>query len=169
MTSWQDYPQHDGVVGTVKILEDLHSPQLDNERDILVYLPPSYASGDKRYPVIYMHDGQNLFDPNTSFAGEWEVDQTLEKAARDGVEAIVVGIPNMGPQRCDEYSPFVDAKAGGGKGDAYIAFITDTLRPLINDDFRTLTERENTGIAGSSLGGLISLYGFFRARETFGF
>ncbi|HYJ78348.1 MAG TPA: alpha/beta hydrolase-fold protein, partial [Longimicrobiaceae bacterium] len=88
---WRDYaaqgePAEHTVVGTVKVLEGLHSPQLDNERDILVYLPPSYAAGDRRYPVVYMHDGQNLFDRATSFGEEWAVDQTLEEASADGLE-----------------------------------------------------------------------------------
>jgi predicted alpha/beta superfamily hydrolase len=169
---WRDYPQSPDdkrVVGTVKVLEKLRSPQLGNERDILAYLPPSYATGDRRYPVIYMHDGQNLFDPTTSFGGEWEVDQTMEAASRDGLEAIVIGIPNSGEERCNEYSPFKDAKAGGGKGDDYLDFIIDTLKPIIDAEFRTLTGRLHTGIAGSSMGGLITLYAFFRNPQTFGF
>src|SRR5688572_10400781 len=119
MAEWQDYPAaqnptRQGVVGSIKCLDKLYSPQLKNERDLLVYLPPSYATSDIRYPVIYMHDGQNLFDPATSFAGEWAVDQTLEAASEDGVEAIVVGIPNLGPERANEYSPFLDTRNGGG-------------------------------------------------------
>lgn len=174
MADWQDYQaahadaQHT-VVGSIKVLRDVESPQLGNRRDILVYLPPSYAEGNRRYPVIYMHDGQNLFDASTSFAGEWGVDQTLEAASAEGVEAIVVAIPNIGPERTSEYSPFVDPKAGGGKGDQYLAFIRETLKPLVDVDFRTLPDRHNTGIAGSSMGGLISLYGFVKHPETFGF
>ncbi len=173
--AWHDYPQPDDgaehtVVGTVKVLEGFHSPQLGNERQILVYLPPSYGSGERRYPVIYMHDGQNLFDRATSFGEEWEVDQTLEAAADEGLEAIVVGIPNMGPGRLDEYGPWPEPKHdAGGKGDAYLDFIVDTLKPVVDRDFRTLPERESTGIAGSSMGGLISLYAFFARQETFGF
>jgi predicted alpha/beta superfamily hydrolase len=169
---WQDYPQspdEQRVVGTVKVLHKLRSPQLGNERDILAYLPPSYATGEHRYPVIYMHDGQNLFDPATSFGGEWEVDQTMEAASRDGLEAIVIGIPNMGAERCNEYSPFKDRNNGGGKGDKYLDFIVHTLKPIVDADFRTLTGRLHTGIAGSSMGGLLSLYAFFRDPQTFGF
>jgi predicted alpha/beta superfamily hydrolase len=172
---WQDYPLDDGklhsVVGTLKVCRGFTSPQLENARDILVYLPPSYAtSPERRYPVIYMQDGQNLFDVATSFAGEWEVDQTLEQTAReDGLEAIVVGIPNMGKARLDEYTPFKDQKLGGGLGRRYVSFIAHTLKPCIDADFRTLTGRESTGIAGSSLGGLVSLYGFFRYPRVFGF
>jgi predicted alpha/beta superfamily hydrolase len=169
---WKDYPQNPDekrVVGTVKVLEKLASPQLGNERDILAYLPPSYATSERRYPVIYMHDGQNLFDPATSFGGEWEVDQTMEAASRDGLEAIVIGIPNLGEERCNEYSPFTDPSNGGGKGDDYLAFIVETLKPIIDADFRTHPGRLHTGIAGSSMGGLITIYGFFHNQQTFGF
>ena len=173
MATWQDYVAHQHedseTHGSLKILTGVHSPQLDNSRDIMVYLPPTYDAGDRRYPVMYMHDGQNLFDPRTSFAGEWHVDGTLDESSRDGVEAIVVGITNMGPERCSEYSPFDDPKHGPGRGDAYLAFITDTIKPLVDADFRTQPEREQTGLAGSSMGGLISLYGFFARSDVFGF
>lgn len=175
MSEWTDYPAaadptRVGVVGSIKQFGPVHSPQLDNERDLLVYLPPSYDDvGERRFPVIYMHDGQNLFDPATSFAGEWEVDQTLEAASADGIETIVVAIPNMGPQRNHEYSPFRDAKNGGGLGELYLRFIVETVKPLVDASFRTLPGRAHTGIAGSSMGGLISLYAFFRYRHVFGF
>ncbi len=173
---WHDYPsQDDGaehtVVGTVKKLDALHSPQLDNQRDVLVYLPPSYhTDAERRYPVLYMHDGQNLFDRATSFGAEWEVDQTLEAASADGLEAIVVALPNMGDARLDEYSPWADPKHHkGGRGDLYLDFIVQTVKPIIDGDFRTRADRRSTGIAGSSMGGLISLYAFFRNPDTFGF
>jgi len=173
---WQNYPsQDDGaehtVVGTVRKLEGLYSPQLDNRRDVLVYLPPSYGTeAARRYPVLYMHDGQNLFDRATSFGAEWEVDQTLEAASEDGLEAIVVGLLNLGDARLDEYSPWPDEKhAKGGRGDLYLDFIVQTVKPIIDADFRTHPDRRSTGIAGSSMGGLISLYGFFRNHDTFGF
>ena len=170
---WRDYPSEgEGhtVVGTVKVLEKLHSPQLDNEREILVYLPPSYARNERRYPVLYMHDGQNLFDKATSFGEEWEVDQTLEQASAEGLEAIVVGIPNIGEERLNEYSPWRDRRhRQGGRGEAYVSFIADTLKPIIDRDFRTLPQRGSTGIAGSSMGGLISLFAYFERRDVFGF
>jgi predicted alpha/beta superfamily hydrolase len=174
MAEWQDYPaaldpNRPGVVGSIKQLDRVESPQLGNSRGLLVYLPPSYDEADRRYPVIYMHDGQNLFDPATSFAGEWAVDQTLEAGSDEGLEAIVVAVPNMGSERTNEYSPFLDDKAGGGKGELYLRFLTETVKPLIDADFRTLAGREHTGIAGSSMGGLISLYAFFRYRHVFGF
>jgi predicted alpha/beta superfamily hydrolase len=172
MVEWQDYASEEGehtVVGVLKVLKDFESPQLGNRRDILVYLPPSYDEGDGRYPVLYLHDGQNLFDAATSFAGEWRVDETMEELSRDGLEAIVVGIPNMGESRLDEYSPFNSSRMGGGLGDQYLAFIAQTLKPLIDRDFRTRPGREHTGIMGSSLGGLISLYAFFQYPDLFGF
>ena len=170
---WKDYPRvGDGaahtVVGNVQVLDAVASPQLGNARPLLVYLPPSYATAERRYPVLYMHDGQNLFDRATSFGEEWEVDQTLEAASRDGLEAIVVGIPNMGRERADEYSPFIDPQRGGGKGDRYLDFLIDTVKPIIDEDFRTLPERATTGIAGSSMGALVSVYALFRRPDTFG-
>jgi predicted alpha/beta superfamily hydrolase len=173
MNNWHDYVEgRDAhtVVGTLKVRRGLRSPQLANRRDIYVYLPPSYDHSDARYPVIYMHDGQNLFDHLISYVGEWQVDETMEALSQEGVEAIVVGIPNKGKRRLDEYGPFRDERLKvGGSGDAYLAFIVETVKPLIDRDFRTLTAREHTGIMGSSMGGLISLYAFFRHAETFGF
>jgi predicted alpha/beta superfamily hydrolase len=171
--SWTQYPpagvaEH-SVVGDVRVWPDLASPQLNNTRDIYVYLPPSYAQGSQRYPVLYMHDGQNLFDAQLSFAGEWRVDETMEGLAQAGIAAIVVGLANAGEARLDEYSPFRDARHGGGRGDAYLRFLIDTVKPLIDRSFRTRPERRYTGIAGSSMGGLISLYGFFAYPQHFGF
>ena len=87
------------TVGNVRRLDRVHSPELGNHRDIHVYLPPSYTDSGRHYPVVYMHDGQNLFDHAMSFAGEWGVDETMERIAHGGVEAIVVGVPNMGAAR----------------------------------------------------------------------
>jgi predicted alpha/beta superfamily hydrolase len=172
MTEWLDYTpaaEHT-VAGSIRRLPRIESPQLGNARELLVYLPPSYAEEpDRRYPVLYMHDGQNLFDEGTSFGGEWAVDQALEAGSAHGLEAIVVGIPNMGSERTLEYSPFRDAKHGGGRGEAYLRFLIETVKPRIDTEFRTVPDRPYTGIAGSSMGGLISLYAFFRRRDIFGF
>ncbi len=174
-TLWREYRAERGegehtAVGNMWVLPGMHSPELGNSRDILVYLPPSYeGTPERRYPVLYMHDGQNLFDASTSFSGEWGVDETMQEASGAGIEAIVVGIPNLGEQRVAEYSPFVDPEYGGGDGDAYLAFIVGTLKQRVDADFRTLPGREHTGIFGSSMGGLISLYGFFRHPEVFSF
>jgi len=155
--------------GTLEVIPDVYSPELGNRRDILVYLPTSYARTDRPYPVIYMHDGQNLFDPTTSFAGEWGVDQAMARSPRKGRRAIVVGIPNMGVDRAKEYSPFVDPRNGGGGGDTYLDYLLRTVKPMIDANYRTLPDREHTGIVGSSLGALISLYAFFRPPHAFGF
>jgi predicted alpha/beta superfamily hydrolase len=176
MAQWQEYNGPDTgrhghaiVGGSLHILAGLHSPQLDAARDILVYLPASHATGQRRYPVIYMHDGQNLFDPHTSFSGEWGVDHALVALDDGDMEAIVVAIPNAGPRRLDEYSPFSDSHHGGGDGDAYLRYITDTIKPIVDADFRTLPDREYTGLIGASMGGLISIFGFFERPEVFGF
>jgi predicted alpha/beta superfamily hydrolase len=173
MTAWIDYPADDGrehtVAGTVKVLRGVRSEQLRNERDILVYLPPGAAESRRRYPVVYMHDGQNLFDRATAFDDEWEIDHTMEDASREGLAAIIVGIPNTGGGRTDEYSPFIDRKMGGGLGDAYLSFVLETVKPLVDAEFPTDTSRAATGIFGSSMGGLISIYAFFRHPDAFGF
>ena len=155
--------------GRVETIEGVESPELGNRRDLYVYLPGSYTRFRGRYPVMYMQDGQNLFDPARSFAGSWLVHETMDWAAGRGIEGIIVGIPNMGAARLAEYSPFTDAKMGGGEGDAYLEFVTKTVKSLIDARYRTLPDRRHTGITGSSLGGLISLYGFFRHPDTFGF
>src|SRR5882724_8247819 len=117
-TDWLEYGEaYEGgaarVAGTVKFLRGVASVELGDTRDLLVYLPPSYPTANRTYPTLYMHDGQNLFDEATSFAGEWRVDEALEALAPDGIEAIVVGVPNTGPDRLNEYSPFQDARFGG--------------------------------------------------------
>lgn len=175
MTDWQSYSSYvlrtrHTVVGDLRVLPEIASPQLGNLRDLFVYLPPSYAAGDtRRYPVLYMHDGQNLFDTALSYAGEWQVDETMERLATEGREAIVVGVPNMGYDRLLEYGPFAERRHGESRADAYLAFLAETVKPLIDSSFRTLPERASTGVAGSSMGGLISLYAFFKRPELFGF
>ena len=95
--------------GTRRVLARVWSPQLENERDIDIFLPPSYARTRRRYPVVYMQDGQNLADPERAFAGTWELTRALDDLAARGLEAIVVGVPNIGAERLREYSPFPDA------------------------------------------------------------
>lgn len=152
-----------------RVLPAVRSPQRESVRDLDVFLPPSYGRSRRRYPVVYMQDGQNLADPARAFAGTWELERAIATLAARGIEAIFVGIPNLGEARIREYTPFVDAKAGGGDGDAYLAYMERTIKPLVDRRFRTRPERDATGVFGSSLGGLISLYAFFRAPETFGF
>jgi predicted alpha/beta superfamily hydrolase len=162
-------PSPTAVAGTgLQTLRDFYSPQLDNRRDILIRLPPSYARSGRRFPVLYLQDGQNLFDSATSYAGDWRLHRVVAAAARRGIEAILVGIPNRGIERLDEYSPFVDPEAGGGAGDRYLDFVVQTLKPSIDREFRTRPERSHTGIVGSSMGALLSLYAFFREPAAFG-
>ena len=156
------------VTGSVLVCPRLYSPQLDNTRQILAYLPPTYAHGSRRYPVLYMHDGQNLFDRETSSIGEWCVDETMEDLSEEGIEAIVVGIPHMGANRVHELSPYACSRSGSlGLGREYLSFVVDTVKPLIDGSFRTSTESSMTGIMGSSMGGLISLFALFQYPDVF--
>jgi predicted alpha/beta superfamily hydrolase len=144
-------------------------PQLGRNRRVWIYLPQDYESTNKFYPVLYMHDGQNVFDASTSFAGEWEVDESLTDLENDGYRGvIVVAVDNGGSHRIDEYSPFTNPSYGGGEGDLYLDFIVETLKPKVDSTFRTLKEAKHTGIMGSSMGGLISHYAHFRNPEVFG-
>jgi predicted alpha/beta superfamily hydrolase len=171
LTDWITYdeyrPGKHTATGEMRVLPGLFSPQLNNTRDLLVYLPPDHERSDRRYPVLYFHDGQNLFDTGTAFGGnEWRVDETLQALSAQGLDAIAVGLPNAGEDRLPEYSPFPGY--GPARGEAYLAFIIETVKPIIDAAFNTRPEREHTGLLGSSMGGLISLYGFFRHPEVFG-
>lgn len=147
---------------------ELWSPQLRNRRYVDVYLPDSYGEGRRRYPTVYMQDGQNLSDPAIAFGGStWRLDEGLPWLRDRGIEAIVVGLHNT-PQRLAEYSPFPDGRHGGGEADRYARFLLDTVKPRIDDMFRTRRDRDNTVIGGSSMGGLFSLYAFFRRPSAFG-
>jgi predicted alpha/beta superfamily hydrolase len=144
-------------------------PQLGRTRRVWVYLPPDYETSGRRYAVLYMHDGQNLFDDATSYAGEWGIDETLDSLHTRGVEVpIVVGVDHGGARRFDEYSPWRHPQHGGGEGDAYVDFLVHTLKPQIDARYRTRPGRESTIVAGSSMGGLISLYAALRHPEVFG-
>lgn len=157
---------------TVSVLDTAFAiPQLGRTRRIWLYLPPDYATSTKRYPVLYMQDGQNVFDAATSFAGEWGVDETLDslQAAGDW-GAIVVAVDNGGSNRVNEYMPWPGTVAGigGGEGARYVDFVVQTLKPYVDARYRTRPGRLDTGIGGSSLGGLISLYAALRYPEVFG-
>jgi len=149
--------------------EDFEIPQLNRKRRVWMYLPPNYEMSNESYPVMYMHDGQNIFDAATSFSGEWEVDETLNKLYnQNDLKLIVVGVDNGGVKRLDEYSPWMNEEYGGGEGDAYVDFLVNTLKPYIDDNFRTLPDKENTAIMGSSMGGLISYYAALKYENIFG-
>ncbi|OUJ72627.1 alpha/beta hydrolase [Hymenobacter crusticola] len=154
----------------VTVLTDSFSiPQLNRERRVWLYLPNDYATSQRRYPVLYLQDGQNMFDEATSFVGEWGVDETLSQLQQSGQDqgCIVVAVDNDGQRRLDEYSPWRNEKLGGGEGDAYVDFLVKTLKPYIDANYRTLPGREHTGIAGSSMGALISLYGGLKYQDVF--
>ncbi|MBK8267367.1 MAG: hypothetical protein IPK83_03310 [Planctomycetes bacterium] len=159
--------------GDIRLHENFESRELANKRSLIVYLPPGYedpANKDERYPVLYMHDGQNLFDAATSFIGvEWNADETAERLikAKKIPPIIIVGIYNT-PDRMNEYTPTRDEKRGtGGKGDMYLSFVVNKVKPFIDSTYRTSTKRRDTAIAGSSLGGLISLHMAVRYPNTF--
>lgn len=151
-----------------RTLRGVFAPQLRNRRDVDIYLPPDYRDSGARYPVIYMHDGQNLTDPSTAFAGTWDLEGALGQLAGIGLPAIVVGVHHGGEARLVEYSPYPDRRHGGGNADGYLEFLVHTLKPRIDRLFRTRPEREATAIFGSSMGGLVSLYAYFRFPSIFG-
>ncbi|MDY0779491.1 TIM-barrel domain-containing protein [Tenacibaculum sp. IB213877] len=172
IASWQgeDVANKSSAAKNVSVIsETFKIPQLNRERRVWVYLPPNYETANRSFPVIYMHDGQNIFDKSTSFSGEWEVDETLNKLFRDkNMSFIVVGIDNGGDKRLDEYSPWKHSKYGGGEGEAYMEFIVKTLKPYIDTKYKTQTDKNSTAIIGSSMGGLISHYAALKYPNVFG-
>lgn len=151
------------------ISEQFEVPQLSTTRRIWIYLPKNYTTTNKKYAVLYLHDGQNLFDDKTSYSGEWQIDETLNRIFDEtGKSVIVVGIDNGGAQRIAELSPYKNAKYGGGNGEQYLQFITQNLKPYIDKNYRTKTAPKNTLLGGSSLGALISVYGAVKYPQTFG-
>ena len=151
---------------------NFQSALLGNSRGVYVYLPPTYLENTAaRLPVVYMHDGQNLFDPAASFGGvTWQVAAAFDEAAGTGrfPEAIVVGPNNAGADRIAEYTPTADAMYGGGNGDLYLRMLVEELKPLVDAELRTRPGRESTALIGSSLGGLISAYAGVTKPQTFG-
>ncbi|MBC3542291.1 alpha/beta hydrolase [Rufibacter sediminis] len=172
--NWQDNFAPVAKVHTaaanVQVLDNAFwMPQLNKSRRIWLYLPPDYETSGKKYPVLYMHDGQNLFDAFYSYSGEWSIDESLNQLFNtEGREVIVVGIDNGGEERMNEYTPWRNTKYGGGKGDAYVDFLAQTLKPYVDAHYRTLPGQTHTGIAGSSMGGLISLYAALKYPKVFG-
>ncbi|PCJ50046.1 MAG: esterase [Gammaproteobacteria bacterium] len=143
-------------------------PVLNRKRNLRIYLPPDYHTSDKHYSVIYMHDGQNLFDDVTSYVGEWNVDETLNKLfVEKGLSIIVIGIDNGQDKRMNELSPWPNSKYGAAEGEHYMEFIVKLVKPFVDKNYRTLSDQKNTAIMGSSMGGLISHYGIFNYPDTF--
>ena len=149
------------------------SHYLPDKRDLIVYLPPGYDRHPERsYPVLYMQDGQNLFDPRTSFipGRTWAMREHADAATEAGEaeQLVIVGIYNTGDRRLAEYTHERDWQMGGGEAANYGLMLTRELMPWIASQYRTRTEREQTGLGGSSLGGLVTLYLGLRHAERFG-
>jgi len=152
----------------VKIIQTaFFIPQLNRYRRIWIYLPEGYTTSGKKYPVLYMHDGQNVFEDSTSFSGEWGVDEALDTLTNKIKEIIVVAIDNGGDKRMNEYSPYDMERFGKGEGDQYVDFLVKTLMPYINKNYRTKKCGENAFVAGSSMGGLISFYAILKYPKKF--
>jgi predicted alpha/beta superfamily hydrolase len=159
------------VTGKLRLHENFHSAILNNNRTLRVWLPPNYDEDrETRYAVLYLHDGQSCFDAMTSYSGEFEADEAADQLirAKKIPPIIMVGIDNN-PDRSNEMTPTFDANfasgppeqrtlGGGGKGESYAQFIITEVKPFIDQQYRTLPDREHTATAGSSFGGLISLY-----------
>ena len=184
IANWQDQrpggvapagPRPHTLATNVQVLSDsFRLPQLGGRaRRVWLYLPPGYAAArGRRYPVLYLQDGQNVFDEATSFSGEWGVDETLNQLAASGqrkAECIVVAIDNGGERRLDEYSPWANAEyKKGGEGAQYTDFLARTLKPYIDAHYRTRPDAAHTAVAGSSMGGLIALYAGLKYPRVFG-
>jgi predicted alpha/beta superfamily hydrolase len=141
---------------------------LDRSKTIRLYLPADYASSEQSYPVVYMHDGQNLFDHVSADGDEWQVDEILDGLGQsEQLQVIVVGIDSSAEYRHNEHSPWVNNRYGEAQGQGYMAFLVEVVKPYIDTHYRTLTDRNNTAIMGSSMGGLISHYALHAYPDTF--
>jgi len=160
--------------GTLDHIRGFHSDILNSDRDITIYLPPGYNDRDDvRYPVLYMHDGQNLFEGERAFipGQHWRLGEAADEAigSRSARPMIIVGIDNTGASRIDEYTPTNDpARHGGGKANDYGRMIIEELKPIIDAKYRTLSDASNTALGGSSLGGLATLYLGLTHPDVFG-
>jgi predicted alpha/beta superfamily hydrolase len=158
------YSQNNSIQNRVTIFE-IEATQLQITKKIWIYLPLNYSENNKKFPVIYMQDAQNLFDSKTSFAGEWNIDETLDSIK---AKVIVIGIEHGGEKRLEELTPFINEKYGGGNATNYLEFIIKTLKPYIDKNYKTKPDSQNTCIFGSSLGGLTSFYAILKYPQIFG-
>ncbi|MFZ4544784.1 MAG: alpha/beta hydrolase [Saprospiraceae bacterium] len=144
----------------------IHSPQLNRSRTLRILLPKDYHSTQRNYPVLYMQDGQNLFEARTAAFRHWKLDSIMQKQPLHR-QVIIVGIDHGGIYRLHEYAPFKRGRHGG-QGDLYMRFLIETVKQFVDKTYRTKPFREDTAIAGSSMGGLIALYGGLRYGQYFG-
>ncbi len=153
----------------IQVIEEAYEiPHLNATRKISALLPHDYYQTNKRYPVLYLQDGQNLFNPSAPF-GDWAIDKSLGKLAQEGLsDIIIIAIDHGEHERINEYLPYYHPRFGEGKGNFYIQFMIEKLIPYINGHYRTLTDFDNTGIGGSSMGGLISLHAGLSNPGVFG-
>ena len=170
---YPDKPKPYTASPQVKVMDTAFAiPQLNTKRRIWIYLPKGYAGSTKTYPVLYMHDGQNLFNEQTAAFGEWGVDECLDSLQRiTGRECIVVGIDHGRDNRNAELSPYDFSNNGTtvkAQGTQYADFVVNTLKPYIDSKYRTKKGPDYTFTAGSSLGGLMSLYIVLKYPTVFG-
>lgn len=161
------------MTGEFRKHEKFGSKHLSHDHDLIVHLPPGYGDDpERRYPVLYLQDGQNLFDPRTAFGGqEWRVDHTADDLIRAGAiePLIIVGIYNAGEARIYEYTSTCDPNLRmGGHAHQYGRMVVEELKPFIDSEYLTLSDAAHTGLGGSSLGGLVSLALGIRYRRVFG-
>lgn len=157
--------------GRIHLLPRFASRNLSTARNLIVYLPPGYEAGADRYPVLYLQDGQNLFDPATAFGGQdWRADVTADHLIRRRAvqPLIMVGLYNTGVERIAEYTPTRDHRRTGGKGDRYAAMLAREVKPYIDAAYRTERGPAHTGVGGSSMGGLVSLAAGLLYPRVFG-
>ncbi len=172
--AWKDaFPvlprKHTASVNVVLLDSAFYIPQLNRKRAIHVYLPPGYNNSNKRYPVLYMQDGQNCFDEFTANFGEWHIDEALDHFYDSCKKSmIVVAVDNGLDHRMQEYNPYEFEKYGKGEGHKYVQFLAQTLKPYIDKKFRTLKDKKHTHIAGSSMGGIISMWAMLSYPKVYG-
>jgi len=157
---------HSPVIEVIE--EAFEIPQLGKKRRITALLPHDYYESEEIYPVLYLQDGQNLFDDNAPF-GNWAIDRSLANLSKEGKgKLIIIAIDHGEKDRIKEYTPFLENKFGSGDGKKYVRFVTDRLKPYVDKKYRTLSDRANTAIGGSSMGGLISIYSALVYPEVYG-
>ncbi len=154
----------------VQTLEDfVYIKSLDRKRTIWIYLPPGHDQDSIRYPVLYMLDGDNMFNDIVSGGNEWQVDEVIDQAIAKGRRgAIVVAIDDAGENRNTEYKPFDPETEKPSEGTLLLDYISQELKPIIDRKYKTLPEKENTLIAGCSLGGIMALYALTEYQDVFG-